>query len=184
MGRCPPAGRPGQRSPPRFLPSREPRGGRSRRPPGAWLAAPAMLGPSFHPLTALCSSCLAVFPLQLAGPAGGDAEDPSSPPISLIQRLLLLLRGEGGEVREGGVEGGIKTNISNWRKGQIWQRSQGLPSIAFCRKGLVRPELASRQPGLCPPPRGAVTVLRAITSSVNAPMCFCLSFFFFLLYIE
>lgn len=43
-----------------------------------------------------CASCLAVFPLQLAGPAGGNAADPSSPPVCLIQGLLLLLRGGGG----------------------------------------------------------------------------------------
>ncbi|VCW76362.1 unnamed protein product, partial [Gulo gulo] len=81
---------------------------------------------------------------QLAGPAGGNAADPSSPPVRLIQGLLLLLRGEGGGVWEGGDEGGIRTNISDWCKDKYGHDvNDSHPSLSAERR-------SSGQPGLCP----------------------------------
>ncbi|XP_011824802.1 PREDICTED: iroquois-class homeodomain protein IRX-1 [Mandrillus leucophaeus] len=87
----------------------------------------------------------------LSGPAGGNAADPSSPPVRLIKGLLLLLRG-GGRGEELGREGmweelrqifqtGVKDKYDNDVK-------DSHPSLSADR-GLFGPELASRRPGLC-----------------------------------
>lgn len=47
-------------------------------------------------MSTYCWCLLAVFLIQLAGPAGGNASDPCSSPVCLIKGRLLLLRGRGG----------------------------------------------------------------------------------------
>lgn len=49
--------------------------------------------------------------------------------------------------------------FQNWCKGQIWPRRQRLPSIAFCRKGLVPAGVQAARP--LPTPLVAVTSLRS-----------------------
>ncbi|XP_035147689.1 iroquois-class homeodomain protein IRX-1 isoform X1 [Callithrix jacchus] len=106
----------------------------------------------------------------LVGPAGGNAADPSSPPVSLIKGLLLLLRGGRGEElgREGMWEElrqifqtGVKNKYDNDVK-------DSHPSLS-AERGLFDPELASRRPGLC----RRLGWLRW-SGSVNAPTCLCL----------
>lgn len=154
--RCSPAPRSGPAGSVRVSP--EPGAARGGRPrlPVAGRAEPATRGPGVHPD---CVFLVLLFPPQLTGPAGGNAADPSSPPVRLIQGLPLFLRGEGGGVREGGDEGGIKTNNSDRCKGQTGQRPQRLPSVSFCRKGLILAGPRRAQaPALPCPRRGLVAV--------------------------
>lgn len=136
---------PGQLGLSAFLPSREPRGAGDPASRSLWRADPATRGPSERPDRVFL--LVLPFPPAARWPRRRERRGSwqrSRPPDS--GSSFIFAGGEGGGVREGGDEGGIKTNNSDPCKGQTGQRPQGLPPVSFCRKGLVPAEPAPGRP--------------------------------------